>query len=451
MQSFNSIMMMILAAQPPVDMLKSKQMLMRSLAEEGADLTPAQRQKVIMRRLSAIVFSRFLRNRRGHNPLRMNPDVRRYLMTMGIPRNMRIKPLRISQPPDMQSCCVNPGSVFLHPSGHICNNGWSQYSASIEAITTDPRHQLTALISSDGKVWIGEIGDPKNLFRLIHDPKSKENERATTCAFHPFGYHIVVAITGYLLIYSTSGDFQLSQRVGYYQEPGYFCTLPPQFSACELQWHPSGFFLTAISHCGVGLSKSFVVDPMTLTVKSETRHGYLSSLIKGHVPPLSSCFSPDGKFVATSHPSGNLMLETVVGPDFNCLEVTRDLFPGRSMKNIDFSPTIPSILAIQTSFMGCDEVHLLRISPDGSVKILQTIPNVTGFHFYKKWFLVSSGNRITFYRMNGDNIVVKMTEFQSENGQIGPFTLTTVRDKVTVWYSIALGYSKVHKLKITFE
>ena len=37
-------------------------------------------------------------------------------------------------------------------------------------------------MDANGLVWVGKIGDPENLFRLIHSPKN-DDENATAIAF----------------------------------------------------------------------------------------------------------------------------------------------------------------------------------------------------------------------------------------------------------------------------
>jgi len=423
-------------------------LLLRKLAEQRANLTPRQRRKLIQSRLHVVLCGRLLgRQSWQHSPMNIPVHVLRHLMTMGIPRQIRITPLSIPQ---------KLSSTFSRGDYNV--GDWTQsFPSSIENMTTHPCEPLIAITGSNGMVWMGKIDNSKQMFRLIHNPKSTENERAKTCAFHPLGGHLVVAITGYVLIYevsSSSLDSKLLPKARFHEAPNYFCTRPPQFSACDLQWHPSGTFFTAISDRNWGLSRRFDVDPVTFAVKFETKHGYLFSMANGHFPPLCSCCSSDGKFVATGYPDGKIMIQELEDNGsrsvLKFLKITGVLPAGRTIEQMQYCPSNSSFLAIKTSFTFPNEVHFLKIAPDGSIKIHHTIPNATGFHFNENLFLVSSGNRITFYLMNSDNIPVKMTEFQSQ-GSIGSFLLTSVNGNVTLLYSHRCGGSDLYKAEITFE
>jgi WD40 repeat protein len=429
-------------------------LLLRKLAEQRANLTPKQRRKLIQHRFRAVLCARlFGKQSWQDHPMKIQVHVLRHLMTMGIPRNMIVIPLSILQKPGaMQSWLIKPGSGFFYPSGfEYKSEEWiSSCFTQITQITTHPRKPFIAITGSDGRVWIGKIGDPKHLFRLIHNHHSKENERATTCAFHPLGDHIAVGVTGYVFIYKISSpslDSELLKKVRFHEDPGYFCTLPPQFSPCEIQWHPSGTSFTAISHRNQGLSRAFVFKPETFDVTGETTHAYLFSILKSHTSPLCSCFSADGKFVATGYSDGNIMHRKV---DHKEGRITSVLPDGNSIEKIEFNPHDPSILAIQTRSRGQNEVHLLKTSPDGSITILQTFENARYFRFDYNMFLLQNGNTITFYLMNSDNLPVKMTEFESQNGPIGSFSLTTLNGEVTLWYS-HMCQSKLHMAELKVQ
>lgn len=444
---------------------ESRRCLLQNLAEQRANLTSKQRQKLIQSRLRAVLVARFLGRQSWQHAgmtLQIRVDILRHLMTAGIPR-IRITPISIPRKQPTISYWHLPGpsgSVIYDPSGYICDGSWSQYSASIEAITTHPRQPLIALIGSDGKVWIGKLDDPKQLFHLIHDPKPIEKLlccRVKTCAFHPSRDYIAVAITGFVIIYKieTSLQVTLVSKIRFHEDPIYFCTCPPQFSACELQWHPSGSFFTAISDRG--LSKSFLLDPVTFNCKGESRYAYLYSFPAGHVPPSCSCFSENGSVAVTGYADGTIMIQFVEknsdGISFRCLKIINKRLPGHSIKKIVPHPCYPSIFAIATtSSSGWNySVHLLKISPDGSIKILETIQNARNPCFYEKWFLVSSGNRILFHhQMNGDKIPVLMTEFHAQ-GTIGPFILTSANGKVRVYCSRGCGGSELHMVEITLQ
>jgi hypothetical protein len=186
------------------------------------------------------------------------------------------------------------------------------------------------------------------------------------------------------------------------------------------------------------------------------RYAYLSSFFDGHVPPSCSCFSENGGVAATGYANGTIMIQFVEkkrdGIYFRFLKISEKLLPGHFIKKIVPHPRDPLIFAIATTSMSGrhNSVHLLKISPDGSITIIGTIKNARNPCFYEKWFLVSSENRILFHQMNSDNMPVLMTEFQAQ-GTIGPFILTTVNGKVRIHYSHMCGGSKLHMAEIMLK
>jgi len=446
---------------------ESARSLLQKLAEQRANLTSKQRRKLLQYRLRVVLCARFL-GRKGypHTKMMISVDVLRHLMTKGIPRQLRITPLTIPQNP----CARQISSSFFrneYITGY-CVQGQS-FPSRIVYMTAHPSSLLIAVTGSDGKVWIGKTDDPRNMYCLLYNP-SNESMFAKTCEFHPLKDILFIGITGYILVYNTS-TCEILQRVRFHQDPGYFCTMPPKFSASKLACHPTGKYITAISDSNNGLSRAFVVDPLTLIVNGETRYAYLCSFQKGHVPPLCSCFSPDGSVEATGHTGGIIMIRSVGeedkgnGFDLQLKKITEiESLKKDLIISIKFHSTDNSVFAMKsrsgTNFFSSDyAVHLLKIAPDGSVKIIQTFLDTSDsddFCFYEKWFLVSNGYSIVFYLMSVDNIPVKMTEFWSQ-GMIGSFLLNRVNGRDTLHYSTIYGGSNpnlhkaVHKADITFE
>lgn len=442
---------------------ESRRYLFEKMAEQRSNLTPRQRRKLLQSGPRGVLYARLLGKQSLRYPqMKIPVHLLRHLMTMGIPR-ISITPIEQPKKPYIQGWQLT-GSVYLHPSsGYICNNGWSQCYASIEAIRTDPRQQLIALIDSDGKVWIGKIDCPKNLFRLNHDPKSKENERATTCAFHPSGRYIAVGVKGYVLIYEISQILQskLLKKIRFYEDTWGYSTCPPQFSADELEWDSTGTFFTAISsRNSQNLARIFLVNPINFDVKGEMKHSYLfsiaNSMAKGYFPPLCSCISPDGNLVATGYEDGAFMLRkierTVGGFSLNLLKVTNELLPpDHSIKKIVPHRCEPLVFAVETTSRWSTSVHLLKANPDGSVMIIATIPNAKSPYFYKNWLIVSSGNRFLFHQMNSDNIPFLVTEFQAQGPVRSFHVVTTGNDPIKLLYSHMCGGSKLHMAEIMLD
>jgi hypothetical protein len=112
------------------------------------------------------------------------------------------------------------GFVVYDPSGYFYNGigDWSQNHSHIKAIIPHSTQHLIALMHSDGQVSIGKIGDPDNLFRVIHFPK-KEDERATAIAFHPSASIIAVAIRARVIVKKISPSLksELHFTVSFYE------------------------------------------------------------------------------------------------------------------------------------------------------------------------------------------------------------------------------------------
>jgi hypothetical protein len=132
------------------------------------------------------------------------------------------------------------------------------------------------------------------------------------------------------------------------------------------------------------------------------------------------------------------------------MKITSVLPDDFSIEKIECDPHDPSILAIQARSVSYSHVHLLKILHDGSINILQTFEYARCFLFDQGMFLLLNRNMTTFYLMNSDNLPVKMTEFQSQLGSIGSFSLTTLNGEVTLWYS-HMYQPKLHKAALAFK
>lgn len=420
--------------------------LMEILADKTVNLTPKQSEKVIMRGLGAFVFSRWLCGKQfGQTSLiRLQPQVLHHMMTMGIPRNMAVMPLSIPQKPHSHSYhfwSSTPDSSFFYPDGFEYNSrtGWTpSFSCGFVHMTTHPSKPFIAITGSDGRVWIGKIGDKTNLFYLMHVPK-KEDVRATTCAFHPSENYVAVGVPGWVLVYKFSSSLSIKceivKEIRFFEHSGGFCTRPPQYAPCEIQWHPTGESITAVSGNG-NLSRKFSSTSGFFQGTSEIRHAYMYFFNEGHLAPLSSCMSSDGKFVATGYSGGRVLINDMFKLDPKSSKVVSVLPVDSSINKIEYKPCDSKILVALSSSRDSNGVYLLQISPDGlTIKILHSFPDAKGFCFYAGMFILQYGTMITFFRLNRDNFPVKMAEFTSKNGHIRSFCFTTLNDVVTICYS----------------
>jgi hypothetical protein len=349
----------------------------------------------------------------------------------------------------------DPKSVFFHPSGWEYNSrtGWTDSSScGFVHITAHPCKPFIVITGSNGRVWIGKVGDPTNLFLLIHQPNSDDSQCATTCAFHPFENYVAVGVPGNVLIYEISSSSlylscKLLMNMSFFQNPGYFCTRPPKYAPCEIEWNPTGESLTAVSEEDGKLSKKFTFSLEPFKVENEMLHGYMCSFNEGKISPVCSSISSDGTSVATGYSGGRISITHDMN---NVMKVLPNV---NSIKKIKFDPHNPKILAIKIkmSSMGRNAVHILGISSNGkSIEILHSFPDAISFCFYAGMFILQYGQMITFFRLNGDNFPVKMGEFTSKVGHIQSFCLTTLKDVITLWYSSHCD-SNLHEAKLAFQ
>jgi len=434
---------------------ESRQSLLRKLAEQLANLTQNQRRKLIESRFRAVLVARLLGKQSWQRaPMRIPVDVLRHLMTKCIPR-IRIAPIRMLEMP-VKPAWQLTGSVVYDPSGYICSKGnWDKYHHRVIVIESHPNKPLVALMHSDGNVWIGKTGDPDNLFQQIHSSKN-EAEKATAIAFHPSGNLIAVAILAQIIVYEISPALKpkLHFKASFY-ESGYFCP-KSKFSANTLDWNPTGTFLTAIS--AGNLSMCFYLKPDTNEVIGGFNGGMKYAelcLFQENMSPSFSCFSVDGKLVVTGYSDGTIMARSAeytpkTGVTLSCLKIMHRILGGQIDKIVPH-PHNPSVFAIEVQVGWSHTVVLIvLVSHDGSVTITATIPDAKSPHFHEDWLLVSSGNRILFYKMDRYNIPFLVTEFHSQ--EIGTFCVKTTPDgKDMLIYSHKLGGSKLYMAAIKFK
>lgn len=442
---------------------ESKRSLWQKYADQHACFTSGQVLMLKIFRFRAFLWAKLL-GKQSWQPcqMRIRIEFLRHLMTKGIPR-IRISPISMPEKHVIYSWQLQ-GSVVYDPSGYVYDdrNVRSSYYPQIRVITSHSTQPLVALMHSDGKVWIGKVGDRDNLFRLIHSPKNQD-ENATAIAFHPVEPLIAVAVKARIMVYKISPSLkpELHFAVSFY-ESGYFCPRP-KFSADKLDWNPTGTFLTAISR--QNLSMCFFIKPDTIEViggynGGTPKYAELRSF-REDISPDCSCFSPDGKLVMTGYPDGTLMLRSAVhtvekGFSLSCLKLSNKVLPGQIVKIVSH-PHDPSVFAIQvTAEWSRTSVLIVLVNHDGSVKITATIPDAKSPHFHENWLLVSSGNRILFHHMNRCNIPCLVTEFHLQgNGtmhvEIDAFCVKTSPDGKTILYYSSDGKSKLYSAEIALS
>lgn len=437
-----------------------KRLLLQKYAEQHANLTSRQVRRLKCYGLHAFLWAKLL-GKQSWQPcqMRIRIDFLRHLMTKCIPR-IRIAPIRMSEKP-VKPAWQLTGSVVYDSSGYICRSDWSPYHHQIKANTSHSNQPWNAIMHSDGNVWIGKNGDPSNLFRLIHSPK-KDDENATAIAFHPFKNFIAVAILARIIVYEIYPTLEpkLHFTVSFY-ESGYFCPRS-RFSANALGWNSDGTFLTAISKNN--LSMCYFIKHDTNEVingfNGGTKYAELRSFEKGDIPPSCSCFSKDGKLVVTGYPNGTLITRSArqsdEGISLSCLKITPEFLCGDIIKIVPH-PYNHSVFAIEAKASWSSSiVCIVLVNHDGSVTITATIPDAKSPHFHEDWLLVSSENRILFYKIDRCNTPCLVTEFHlPDNGmmlvRIGAFCVITTPDgKVMLYYSIS-GESKLYKAEIMFK
>lgn len=450
----------------------SKRSLLEKYAEQHANLSARQVRSLTSRQLRrlktysmhAFLFAKLF-GKQMSQPCQMKVrfDLLRHLMTKSIPR-IRIAPIRMSEYP-VKPAWELTGSVVYDPSGFMYNgrsHNWSIYYHRIIAIISHPKLPWIAIMHSDGNVWIGKIGDPDNLFRLINSPE-KEDEKATAIAFHPSREFIAVAVKARIIVYKISPSLkpELHSNFSFY-ESGYFVP-KSKHSPDNLGWNPTGTFLTAISVRN--LSMCFFLKPDTIEVIGGFNGGTPNYAVlhsfRDDISPNCSCFSVGGNLVMTGYPDGTLLVRSAVdtvekGLSLSCLKISDKVLPGQVAKIVSY-PHDYSVFAIElTAGWSQTSVLIVSVNHDGSVTIIATIPDAKSPHFHEDWLLVSRENRILFYKMDRCKTPYLVTEFHlPDNGmmlvRIGAFCVITTPDgKVMLYYSIS-GESKLYKAEIMLK
>lgn len=459
MLSIQFIWLMILAAHQSGKMLQrqgllkanaeswslsatSMRQLIEKLADQSANLTPKQRQKVVMRQLGAVVIASFLGKQSWQDvPNRIPFHVLRHLMTMGIPRQIpgiiQLAIPRITCDFMRDLFASSPqNTVFLDQQRFEWSSASRSgtYSQHIMHMTVHPNKTYHAMIDGWGNVWIGRTDCPNRALFRIYDGYLKGDDSATTCTFHSFKRILAIGFTGKVGFYEFSDsldsmvcrvEVRISSRTQKYQ-------------VSKIQSHPFKTIFTVISPCNP--AKLLLLNSrFEVTSESEILPTVSSSPRRS--PPFCSCFLLDEKSIFTGHSDGEVYWWSISHKRNNIniriKKLIKVLDDGCRIEKIEVHPLDPSILAIFADCQGFNRVFIVRISPDGSSsQILQRFSGASHFQFYGKFFLVQSGKLITLFLFRSDNNLVKVFEFQSQIGSIVSCVLTTANGESLIRYSV---------------
>ena len=450
----------------------SHRQLMIKLALYSANLTLEQIQALKLFQFRAFLCDKIF-DRKSWQSYQMKIPVKvlRHFMSMGIPRQMMIRPIinpRVSRYEYMQNFfkSIPLNSRILDLFGdHYYVNFRSEDNLRVNHIkmntahmTRHPNEKFWSMICGRGNVWIQKSDDPNNLFYLIHDAKNDQSEHAFTCEFSPS--KLIIAIGFFISIkiieFSPSlNAFNLKKKIAFDVKPNLYSI---NFLVNQIQWHPSGTCFTAISSSGSSrLAKSFLLNER-FDLRDQGNCAYTWSLSTGTIAPSCLCFSPDGNFAVTGNSNGLLTFWKVINQGneltFEILKSECVLAKGCQIKKIQFFPQCESIFAIQlssgrSSESNDDDVYILKISQLFDVEILQKINHLSHFDFYGD-FLMIQGRNVIIYMINSDNLPVKMTEFELEDRPIRSSLLITENGKVMLYYSY-VGRLDLHKAALEFK
>jgi hypothetical protein len=449
---------------------------LRNLADHCAKMTPRQRRELIKHRLRVVVCAKFLGKQSWQDhPITIPVQLLWHLMTIGIPRQIKLKPIDIPRVryEDMlklfRSIPIN--SVICDSSGGQWKAG-SAYRFSTGILTTDhvtrgivhmTEHSngiFIAMICNNGNVSIGKSDDPNYLMRIIYyNEKFSQIDRACSCEFHPFNPIIAIGFIGSVKIIrfsSTLDSFEIIKSIPFKGlETIFFTQVSVTFPVNQIKWNRSGTILTAISPpYGVGLAKAFVLDE-NFGVKFEAANcAYTSSLSAERTAPRCFCFSSDGNLAVTSYSNGSLHFWRVTQGSEDIFEILKSeclLGENWFIKKIMHYPNDASMFAIHATSCGqSDTLYIVGISASLELKILKTINCIKDFGFHGNCLLIQGRDQIILYLLNSDNILVEMTDFRLQIGEFESCLLVTVNGNVKLCYTIK-GSPQLHTVEVEFK
>ena len=457
---------------------------LRNLADHCAKITPRQRRELIKRRFRVVVYAKFLGKQSWQDhPIKIPVQLLWHLMTIGIPRQIKLKPIDIPRVryEDMLKLfgSIPINSVICDSSGAQWKAG-SAYQLSIGILTIDritrgivqmtahPTRRFIAMICNHGNVSIGNSDDPNYLMRLIYDAKFIQNARARCFGFHPSDLVIAIGFLGVVRIIRFSKNLDLLENIQSIPFVGlswFFHSSPVPFPVNMISWHPDGTSLTIISHpnsFGVCLTKAFRLDD-DFKVKSETTNFAIppSSSVEMEIPSYRGsrclCFSSCGKFAVTSDENGWIYFWRVTNQGNEItFEILKCECVGENwcIKKIKFHPSDKSILAIQMSKMNpawsSDTLYMAKFSSE-KFKIFQIFDlHATNFEFHGDCLLIQGRNQIKLCCLDSCNILVEMTDFRLQIGEFESCLLVTVNGNIKLCYTIK-GSPQLHTVEVEFK
>jgi hypothetical protein len=457
---------------------------LRNLANDPAKITPMQYMHLKKRRFRVVVYAKFLGKQSWQDhPITIPVQLLWHLMTIGIPRQIKLKPIDI---PPVRSQYMHQLFSIIPLDSVICDSSGAQwkvgsaYQLSIGILTIDritrgivqmtahPTRRFIAMICNHGNVSIGNSDDPNYLMRLIYDAKFIQNARARCFGFHPSDLVIAIGFLGGVNIirFSENLDFvENIQRIPFVGLLCFFHSSPVTLLVNMINWYPDGTFLTIISHpnsFGVSLTKAFGLDD-DFKVKSETTNFAIpsSSSVGMEIPSYQGsrclCFSSCGKFAVTSDRYGWIYFWRVTNQGNEItFEILKCECVGENwcIKKIKFHPSDNSILAIQMSKMNpswsSDTLYMAKISSE-KFRIFQNFDfPATNFEFHGDCLLIQGRNQIKLCGLNSDNILVEMTDFRLQTGEFESCLLVTVNGNVKLCYTIK-GSPQLHTVEVEFK
>lgn len=427
----------------------SMRQLMEKLADQRTNLTQNQRRKLIKSRFRAVLVAKLLgRQSWQHSQMRVPVHVLRYLMMMGIPRQIRITPLICGIPPQ------NPRATFTKSDYALGDSvPGSSFHSTIVDIKVHP--QYVVVTDNGGRVWIWRRSDERNIYRLVYTPDSK-NSPAKSCAIHPSKHILFIGIRDYIIVCEIHPSLAIKEitRKRFFDET-YTYTQAPEYSACNMECDPTGKILTAISRENQRLSKVYAIDPVTSHLVCGSGFAHLNIYPIQFVPPMcSSRFLPNGDTVI-GHSKGHILTGSFgEGKSFCCKILTHvTSLEGYNFEKVSPSPSDPRNVAIMArrdrDYFDLI-VKLLWIAHDGTAEIIETFDDASNIHVEDNLLFVSMERNIKVYVLKSDSKPVKITEFQSQMGYIESFFVTTdVNGNITIHYHT---YGKgIHRAVVLLE
>ena len=419
----------------------SMRQLMEKLADQSANLTPKQRQKVVMRQLGAVVFAKFLGGNKSGQPNRIMlqlPDLR-HLMRMGIPRQIQINlEPRLDLSHEMIMSVLNSlqnESVVFDPTGALWKTTiqdrqliTKSYSHFIQSMIMHITKEFYAVMTKDGCVYIGRTDCPHRMLVSIY--QSSLEARATTIAFDSSQNMIVVGtIDGHLRFFCFTGNLESSCAgdIRVFQMPIF-----------EIQPHPSkSVFLITSTYDHTCIRQTCIISSLDLASNSCTVSSVSDALnFMGYNScgyPLnavvSTCLSENVVVVGCCNRGMIGFFGLTIKPDsfdlefIDSLTVIDESYP---INGIAVSPSDPSFIIISvTVSTRITKFFLVKLSLDRkSSEIIWENQGTICMFEGNYIILVKDRCSIILYNLSGKNMTQMLT-YTTEKGSIKSCVLDT--------------------------